>query len=49
MAIYADLARDIFGGLDVDCEWRMEVADKTGKSIFRLRLLAESPGEERPQ
>jgi hypothetical protein len=46
MAIYADLARDIFVGSPLNCEWHMEVTDETGKSIFRLKLLAESPDRE---
>jgi hypothetical protein len=47
MAIDADLARAIFVGPAIDCEWHMEVTDENGRSIFRLRLMAESPEQER--
>jgi hypothetical protein len=43
LGMCADLAKDIITGLTADSEWRLNVFDESGKSIFRLRLLAESP------
>jgi hypothetical protein len=45
LGMCADLAKDIVQGLTEDAEWRLDVLDETGKLIFRLRLLAESPVE----
>jgi hypothetical protein len=42
LGIYADLARDIVGGLTEDSEWRLDVLNEAGAPIFRLRLLAET-------
>lgn len=28
-----------------DSEWRLDVLDESGKPVFRLRLLAESPAQ----
>jgi hypothetical protein len=44
MLIWPD---DIFAGPNIDCEWHLEVTDETGRSIFRLRLLAESMDQEK--
>jgi hypothetical protein len=40
--MFADMARDVAGNLEKHSEWQMEVADDSGKPIFRLSLLAES-------
>jgi hypothetical protein len=40
--MFADLARDVTDDLENNPEWQMEVADESGKPIFRLSLLAES-------
>jgi hypothetical protein len=36
-----DMARDIAGELQSNPKWQIEVADETGKPIFRLGVLAE--------
>jgi hypothetical protein len=36
-----DMARDIAGELLSNPKWQIEVADETGKPIFRLGVLAE--------
>ena len=41
LGICADLAKDIVTGLTEDSEWRLDVLDKSGKPVFRLRILAE--------
>jgi Domain of unknown function (DUF6894) len=41
-AMFADMARGIADGLGSNPEWQIEVADETGKPIFRLGVLAES-------
>jgi hypothetical protein len=40
--MFADMARDVAGDLEKHPEWQMEVADESGKPIFRLSPLAES-------
>jgi hypothetical protein len=40
--MFADVARGVAGDLEKNPEWQMEVADESGKPIFRLSLLAES-------
>jgi hypothetical protein len=40
--MFADLARDVAGNLEEHPEWQIEVSDQSGKTIFRLSLLAES-------
>jgi hypothetical protein len=40
--MFADMARDVADSLEKHPEWQMEVADESGKTIFRLSLLAES-------
>jgi hypothetical protein len=40
--MFADLARDVAAGLEKNPDWQMEVADASGKPIFRLSVLAES-------
>jgi hypothetical protein len=39
--MFADMARDIARELQSNPKWEIEVADPTGRSIFRLRVLAE--------
>jgi hypothetical protein len=39
--IFGDMARDVAAQLNETPEWRMDVADEFGKSLFRLRLLTE--------
>jgi hypothetical protein len=40
--ICSDMARDIIGELDNRPEWQMDVADQSGKIVFRLSFVAES-------
>jgi len=42
VTIYADLARDMVAESIIDTELQIEVADETGKPIFRITVLAES-------
>ena len=42
LAIFADLARDIAKGMQPNSEWQIEIADESGKPIYRIRLLSES-------
>jgi hypothetical protein len=42
LGICADLTKDIVAGLTEDSEWRLEVRNEAGESVFRLRLLAEA-------
>ena len=42
ISICAALARDIIVDMPLDSEWRMEVADETGKPVFKFRILAET-------
>ena len=39
--IFHDMARDVAAQLSETPEWRMDVSDESGKSLFRLRLLTE--------
>jgi hypothetical protein len=39
--IFGDMARDVAAQLNETPEWRMDVSDESGKSLFRLRLLTE--------
>jgi hypothetical protein len=41
-SMFADLARDIARTLEASPEWQIEVADGSGKPIFRLSVLAET-------
>jgi hypothetical protein len=41
--MFADLARDISDQLQSNPDWQIEVVDDVGKSIFRIKLTAESP------
>jgi hypothetical protein len=41
-AMFADMARGTADGLGSNPEWQIEVADETGKPIFRLGVLADS-------
>jgi hypothetical protein len=40
--MFADVARDVADDLEKTPGWQIEVADESGKPIFRLTLLAES-------
>jgi hypothetical protein len=40
--IFGDMARDVAAQLYETPEWRMDVSDQSGKSLFRLRLLTET-------
>jgi hypothetical protein len=40
--MFADMARDIALELESKPKWEIEVGDPTGRSIFRLSILAES-------
>jgi hypothetical protein len=40
--MFADMARDISERLQSAPDWQIEVADDTGKSIFRIKLTVES-------
>jgi hypothetical protein len=40
--MFADMARDISERLRSTPDWQIEVADDTGKSIFRIKITAES-------
>jgi hypothetical protein len=39
--IFRDMARDVAAQLSETPEWRMDVSDESGKSLFRLRLFTE--------
>ncbi|MDR3484357.1 MAG: hypothetical protein P4M05_05535 [Bradyrhizobium sp.] len=39
---FADLARDIANDLQPNSEWRMEIADELGKTLFKLTFSSES-------
>jgi hypothetical protein len=41
--MFVDMARDIAGELQSNPKWQIEVADETGKTIFRLNIVAEYP------
>ena|SRR5882757_438615 len=49
LGMFADLAKDIVNGLTEDSEWRLDVLDDSGKSVFRLSLLAEELGDHETQ
>jgi hypothetical protein len=40
--MFADMARDISERLRSTPDWQIEVADDTGKSIYRIKLTVES-------
>jgi hypothetical protein len=40
--IFVDLARDVARDFEENPAWQIEVADQSGKLIFRLSLLAEA-------
>jgi hypothetical protein len=40
--MFVDVARDVAGDFEENPAWQIEVADQSGKLIFRLSLLAES-------
>lgn len=42
--ICADLLGGVARSLNNDGEWRMELLDAASKPVFRVRLVAESPG-----
>jgi hypothetical protein len=39
--MFADMARDVASDLENNPEWQMEVANESGKPIFRLRIFGE--------
>jgi hypothetical protein len=39
--IFGDMARGVAAQLNETPEWRMDVSDESGKSLFRLRLITE--------
>lgn len=41
--MFADMARDISSQLQSMPDWQIEVSDEAGKSIFKIKLTAESP------
>jgi hypothetical protein len=41
--MFADMAREISDQLQSNPDWQIEVVDDAGKSIFRIKLTAESP------
>jgi hypothetical protein len=42
MGMFADMVKDVIDDLEKQPEWRIEVADESGRLFFRLSLLAES-------
>jgi hypothetical protein len=40
--MFADMARDISEGLQSTPDWQIEVADHTGRPIFRIKITAQS-------
>ena len=42
--MFADMARAISERLQSSPDWQIEVADEAGKTIFRFKVAAESPG-----
>ena len=40
--MFADVARDIAKDLQSTPEWQLEVSDDAGRSIFKIRVTAES-------
>jgi hypothetical protein len=43
LGMFADMAREISDQLQSNPDWQIEVVDDAGKSIFRIKLTAESP------
>jgi hypothetical protein len=41
--MFADMARDVSDQLQSRPDWQIEVVDDAGKSIFKIKLTAESP------
>jgi hypothetical protein len=41
--MFADLARDITADLSKESEWQLEVTDASGKPVFSLKVIAQSP------
>ena len=44
-AICANVVAGISRNLQPNAEWRMELLDETKEPVFRIRLVAESPGK----
>jgi hypothetical protein len=42
LGMFADMARDISKRLRLSPDWQIEIADDTGKSIFKIKVTAES-------
>jgi hypothetical protein len=41
--MFADLARDITADLSKESEWQLDVTDASGKPVFSLKVIAQSP------
>jgi len=39
--MFADMARDISSQLQSGHDWKIDVADAAGKTIFRIKVTAE--------
>jgi hypothetical protein len=48
VAMCVDLMPAVLRTADLDFNWRMEVADQTGKLVYRLKLLAEPLPMQQP-
>jgi len=42
--VCASLVGSISGNLKQNSEWHMELLDESKKPVFRIRLVAETPG-----
>jgi hypothetical protein len=40
--MFADMARDVSSSLQSTPNWQIKVTDDAGKSIFKIKLTAES-------
>jgi hypothetical protein len=41
--MFADMARDISSELQSIRDWQMDLVDNAGKTIFKIKITAESP------
>jgi hypothetical protein len=39
--MFADMARDISNEMQSNHDWQMDVTDAAGKTIFKIRIIAE--------
>jgi hypothetical protein len=44
--VCADMAGSILRKLTENSEWQLELLDETKAPVFRIRIVAESPGHE---